>query len=763
MGIKISRLFVFIIVIGLSSGSGKASGVPIFVNFPDTLETENLPSVGTTERVSVDGNGVEGIGESLRPAISGDGRYIAFWSEANNLVIGDTNTTRDIFVHDRETGQTERVSVASDGLQGNKGSGSYVTGISTNGRYVAYESYASNLVLDDLNDRGDVFIHDRQTGQTTLVSKATDGTQGNDDSFWPSISADGRYVAFHSSANNLVPGDTNNHLDVFVNDRIAGETTRISIANDGTQGDSGSWMPSISDDGRYVAFASWATNFASIDPVFSNIYVHDQDTGQTELVSVNSEGTQANDWSSRPSISGDGRFTAFQSEASNLVNGDTNEVMDVYVHDIESGLTSRVSVASDGAQGNGISAIPAISTNGHFVAFSSNASNLVIGDIINAGHIYLYDRQTFNTELISLSSLQSIGNNGGWVPAISADGRFIAFDSNSNNLVCGDTNNVQDIFVRDRSGIVELHSISGRVTTPDITPIPDVIISDGEGHEASTDGNGNYLFEQLLPCSFLITPSLEEYIFTPNSMKISVPPSIENQDFTGVRSVYSFLPSITRNYCGSKFEENFNVPNSEWPVYEDNDMLFDFVNGEYKIVAKNPDWWVAASPDYQAENFSAGVQVRNPGGKAGTYGIIFNLAEDWSHFYSLEIDTAGYFGIWRYSDAKGWNLLLVNSSPFINMGTAANTLKVKREDELIEVYANDHLLASISDNSFVGQHYLGLIVSSFDQGNLDVRFDNFSITPAECGGTSVLSTQELSSTRPFAPRFISHEATKDLR
>ena len=763
MGIKISRLFVFIIVIGLSSGSGKASGVSIIVNFPDTLETENLPSVGTTERVSVDGNGVEGNGESVRPAISGDGRYIAFWSEADNLVIGDTNATRDIFVHDREIDQTERISVASDGLQGNKGSGSYVTDISSDGRYVALESYADNLVPDDLNDRGDIFVRDRQTRQTTLVSVATDSTQGNGDSYWPSISANGRYTAFHSLANTLVPGDTNNYLDVFIHDSMTGETTRVSVASDGTQGDSASWMPSISDDGRYVAFASWATNFASVDPVFSNIYLHDRDTGQTELVSVNSEGAQANEWSSRPSISGDGRFITFQSEASNLINGDTNDSMDVFVHDIQSGLTSRVSVATDGTQANSTSGIPSISADGRYVALFSDASNLVSRDTNGIADIFLHDRQTTQTELISLSSNDNQGNNGGWVPDISAEGRYVVFDSSSTNLVCGDSNDFQDIFVRDRSGIVDYYSISGRVTSPEMKPIPNVTISDNEGHKSYSDGNGLYLLDQLLPCPYSITPSLEEYIFTPNSKQIFVPPSIENQDFIGVRRVYSFLPSITRNYCGSRFEDNFDDPNSGWPIEEDNDTLFNYINGEYQIVLKQANMWAAVRPKHLSENFNTRVQVRNTSSIYGTYGIMFNVAEDWSHLYTFEIDPDGYFGIWRYSDTEGWKLLLVNSSPYIKTGTAVNQLRVRREGVLIEVYANDHLLASISDNSFMGKHYLGLITSSFDQSYLDVRFDNFSITPTECGGTIVLSAQELSSTRPFAPRFISHEATKDLR
>ena len=166
------------------------------------------------------------------------------------MVNGDTNGTRDIFVHDLDTGQTTRVSIASDGSQANAGSGSYTTAISGDGRYVVFESHSTNLVPDDLNDRTDIFVHDRVTGQTTIVSTSTDGTLGNSDSYLPSISADGNFIAFASNASNLVLDDTNDKMDVFVHNQLSGETTRISVASDGTQGDNISQTPSISADGR---------------------------------------------------------------------------------------------------------------------------------------------------------------------------------------------------------------------------------------------------------------------------------------------------------------------------------------------------------------------------------------------------------------------------------------------------------------------------------------------------------------------------------
>jgi Tol biopolymer transport system component len=232
-------------------------------------------------------------------------------------------------------GTTTCVSVASDGSQGNDGS--YSPSISADGRYVAFDSDASNLVSGDTNSESDVFVHDRQTGETTRVSVASDGEQGNEDSWYPSISADGRHVAFGSSASNLVGGDTNSEYDVFVHDRQAGQTTRVSVASDGGQGNDRSEEFSISADGRYVVFDSAASNLVGCDTNdVWDIFVHDRQAGQTTRVSAASDGSQGNSDSGGSSISADGRYVVFDSAASNLVGGDTNGNWDVFVHDRES-------------------------------------------------------------------------------------------------------------------------------------------------------------------------------------------------------------------------------------------------------------------------------------------------------------------------------------------------------------------------------------------------------------------------------------------
>ena len=347
------------------------------------ISTPSLAGLGDTERVSVSSSGDQGDLASATAydrCFSADGRYVAFESSSSNLVPGDTNGTRDVFVHDRVTGGTERVSVSSSGGQGNDWSDS--PSISADGRYVAFYSRASNLVAGDTNAVADIFVHDRVTGGTERVSVSSTGEQG--DGAWPSISADGRYVAFYSSASNLVPGDTNGAFDVFVHDRVTGETIRVSVSSSGVEGNSMSGLPTISADGRYVAFHSIASNLVPGDTNSGfDVFVHDLVTGETERVSVSSAGEESNDgsvYSYGLAISSDGRYVAFPSNASNLVPGDTNGKIDVFVHDRVTGATERVVVSSSGEQGNDHSAFASISADGRYVAFQSEATNLTTGE-----------------------------------------------------------------------------------------------------------------------------------------------------------------------------------------------------------------------------------------------------------------------------------------------------------------------------------------------------------------------------------------------
>ena len=406
---------------------------------------------GTTEIASKDSNSKPGNGNSNEPAISADGRYVAFESRAGNLVQGDTNDKMDIFIYDRQTGETNIISKDSSGMLGNNDSRK--PSISADGRYVAFQSEAGNLSPDDINGRSDVFVHDRQTGKTKIISKNSSGTLGNGFSDKPAISADGRFVAFESEAGNLVPGDTNGMMDVFVHDRQTGKTKIISKNSKGKLGNNHSAQPAISADGRFVAFHSTADNLAPNDKNgMADIFIHDRQTGATKIISKSSAGKQGNGGSYIPVMSADGRYVAFESGADNLVKGDTNGKSDVFVHNRKTGVTEIISVDSNGKLGNNNSYEPSISDDGRYVAFASEADNLVPGDTNGKSDAFAHDRQTGKTKIVSVDSAGNQQNNGGLCsnPAVSKDGRYVAFESEAGNLVPGDTNGKSDVFVHDR-------------------------------------------------------------------------------------------------------------------------------------------------------------------------------------------------------------------------------------------------------------------------------------------------------------------------
>ena len=445
------------------------------------LSAAAVGQTGTTERVSVDSIGAQADGASGDFAISADGRFVAFQSTATNLVAVDTNGQTDIFFHDRQTGTTELVSVDSLEAQSNGRSDEVV--ISANLRFVAFASIATNLVAADTNGSYDIFVRDRLLGTTMRVSVDSDGTQGDRHSWDMSISADGRFVAFSSDATNLVADDTNANRDIFIHDRDtdndgifdesgAVATPRVSVDSFGAQGNGRSDGLSISADGRFVEFSSSANLVAGDTNGAEDIFVHDRQTGTTERISVDSLGAQANGFSSDGnSISADGRFVAFESFASNLVAGDTNGTSDIFVRDRLLGTTTRVSVDSLGTQGNGRSEDFSISADGRFLGFQSLATNLVAGDTNGKKDVFVHDRQTGTTERVSVHSDGTPGNGGTEEVAFGAAGRFVAFGSDATNLVAGDTNGVADIFVHDRGPVTPEDQLAA--TTDDLQTIVD--------------------------------------------------------------------------------------------------------------------------------------------------------------------------------------------------------------------------------------------------------------------------------------------------
>jgi Tol biopolymer transport system component len=398
------------------------------------------------ERVSVSGGGAQGDLSSYTASISSDGRYVAFVSTSTNLVTGDGNNAPDAFVYDRQADTIERVSVSDSGTEGD--SNSYSVSISADGRYVAFDAFASNLVAGDNNDVTDVFVYDRQTDTVERVSVSGAGAEGNNGSANPSISADGRYVAFDSYATNLVGSDGNGVRDIFVYDRQADTIERVSVSDGGAEGDQNSYSPSISADGRYVAFDSTATTLVASDTNgVRDIFVYDRQAGTIERVSVSSSGTPADDSSFRASISADGRYVAFESSATNLVSGDGNGASDVFVYDRQTAVIERVSRSGAGVPGNSDSTNASISADGRYVAFESSATNLASGDANGALDVFVYDRQTGTIVRVSVNSdgLEGDSESGG--PAISGDGGTVAFESDATNLVSGDTNGTTDVLV----------------------------------------------------------------------------------------------------------------------------------------------------------------------------------------------------------------------------------------------------------------------------------------------------------------------------
>ena len=383
--------------------------------------------------------------DSYQAAVSDDGRFVAFRSNATNLVADDTNELSDVFVHDTQSGVTERVSFDLTGAELTVGT--VHPSISDDGRMVAMQSYITSFA--------NIVVYDRQTGAGTLILQAlsTDKEARQE----PVMSGDGRFVAFHTRVgafSNIPPvvpplnDDINAAHDIIVYDLLGQTAERVSRDNNGILGNGDSFSPSLSDDGRYVAFYSFADNLVPDDTNDAeDVFVKDRQTAAVVRASVASDGTQGDGDSYTPAISGDAGYVAFRSLASNLVAGDTNGSWDIFVHDLQTSTTERVSVATDATQANDHSYAPSISDDGRFVVFRSNARNLVGDDTNNRWDIFLHDRQTATTTRVNLTASSQQGDLHSYEPVISGDGSTIVFGSEATNLVSGDTNGSQDIFL----------------------------------------------------------------------------------------------------------------------------------------------------------------------------------------------------------------------------------------------------------------------------------------------------------------------------
>jgi hypothetical protein len=450
--------------------------------------------------VASDGTPGNDWAHSWLHAISHSGRFVVFDSDAQNLTPG-INTGHNIFVRDRDLDRdrlfdepgavaTARVTLSTSGAEPDYGGSYEQTAISRGGRFVVFVHDATNFGDGDSGLNPDIFLRDRNTDgdrrfdeanavKTVRVNLSSAGQEANDWSWFPVVSPGGRFVAFQSLASNLVGDDDNGAWDIYIRDRNtdgdrrfdetgAVATTRISLSSDGAQANSDSQFPQLSRNSRFVAFSSYADNLADGDANgFVDVFVRDRDSDKdgvfdepgavaTVRVSTSSAGEEGDGESDYPAITASGRFVMFRSSASNLVAGDTNGVNDVFVHDRDTdrdGIydepgavrTERVSVSSDGAEGDGAVFLASISASGRFVAFDSFASNLV-GDDTNATYdVFVRDRDTDNDKIFdelgavatfraNLTQAGTESSEGSGTPSISGNGRWVVFDSAARDL-----------------------------------------------------------------------------------------------------------------------------------------------------------------------------------------------------------------------------------------------------------------------------------------------------------------------------------------
>ena len=416
---------------------------------------DDADEIVRTARVDVSTAGAQAHRSSSQAVLSATGRYVAFVSRAANLVPGDLNRVLDVFVRDLSTSRTERVSVSTSGVESDGPSGK--PSISADGRIVAFPSAATNLVPTDHNGFQDIFVRDRARGVTERLSVGRAG-ESNGASLASLVSADGSVVAYSSEGTNLVSDDRNGALDVFLTDTASRRTTRASVGELGESADR-SEASSIDADGRVVAFRSFAPNLVPDDwNGLADVFVHDRGSAWTERVNVSSVGAEADGATFRGMLSGDGRYVGFRSRADNLVAGDTNDAHDVFVRDRTTGVTVRVSVASDGTQADAsgfdhggrasrFMSRPFLSANGRYAAFTSRAPNLVEGDRNGKSDVFVHDLWTGRTIRVSLTADGTEADGDSFVAGISGDGRVVAFTSLADDVVHGDTNGRRDVFV----------------------------------------------------------------------------------------------------------------------------------------------------------------------------------------------------------------------------------------------------------------------------------------------------------------------------
>ncbi|MGW6707977.1 hypothetical protein ACWGDE_24225 [Streptomyces sp. NPDC054956] len=411
------------------------------------------PGHATTDEtllVSVGVGGQPANGPSERGSISGNGRLVVFASHASNLVRGDHNDCSDVFLRDLYRGVTTRV---NQGVRGEESDG--CTGIdpiiSANGRYVVYAADSTNLVADSTNGKSHIFRTDLRTGRTVLVSAAGDGTQGNGDSMRPTISADGRFVAFATSADNLIPGDTPASVwDTVVRDMETGEVVRTSRATDGTPGNAATDGTQISADGKFVTFFSNATNISPGDTNHKvDEFLHELATGKTTRLSVSTAGVESDQITIGGTISDDNRYVVLNSHATNLTaESPATGQNHTYLQDLQTGELRLIDKGADGVPAPGGTFWASITGDARHIPMSSSGPNLVGADTNNVRDIFVATLPSGELRRESVGNAGEQADAASYFPEADDDASTVVFTSYATNLTAGDTNGQPDIFVR---------------------------------------------------------------------------------------------------------------------------------------------------------------------------------------------------------------------------------------------------------------------------------------------------------------------------
>ncbi len=497
--------------------------------------------------------------DTLIANMSVDGRFVVFSTDSDELSLADDNGFSDVYLLDNTSGELRLVSINDDGAVGDSWSGG--AAVSIDGSVVVYYSWAGNLTEGDANFVQDLFVYDAKSDRTERITRSGDGGPANDRSgdsdpnTRPAMSVDGRYVAFQSMASNLVDGDTNGYADVFVYDREDRRMSLVSVGITGVQGNGPSVHPALSADGRYIAFESQATNLDghyNADAGVSQIYMHDRIEQTTKLVSISSDQVTGDGSSYAPAISGDGQTILFASDSDNLAPDDANCARDIFVRDLRAGTTELVSVNRAGVAGNGDSSNPSISLDGRYVAYLSNAANLVDADNNGLADVFVYDRLAKNVQRVSLG-IQAPGigveANGPSVstPIISAGGAQVLYASYGTNIAADARTTEQPEFAQVyQVDLVELptFNLNGRVLDAKNQPLSGVRIGAGV-HGAFTDADGNWAISYLPPGLYTVEATRDDLQFDTARQSVYVVDDTNSVNFIGHRVDGKQLPFLS--------------------------------------------------------------------------------------------------------------------------------------------------------------------------------------------------------------------------